>query len=108
MKWLMSLTILVSFQLRAEVSHEHVDSMIDQMVTNNIISKVEADKAKVRLRTMSSEQWAQINTKAEAIAARSPASVNTASDNKIEEVQAVDLDSKQFQQIQSDMEKFVP
>ena len=108
MKWLMSLTILVSFQLRAEVSHEHVDSMIDQMVTNNIISKVEADKAKVRLRTMSSEQWAQINTKAEAIAARSPASVNTASDNKIEEVQAVDLDSKQFQQIQSDMKKFVP
>ena len=108
MKWLMSLTILVSFQLRAEVSHEHVDSMIDQMVTNNIISKVEADKAKVRMRTMSSEQWAQINTKAEAIAARSPASVNTASDNKIEEVQAVDLDSKQFQQIQSDMEKFVP
>ena len=108
MKWLMSLTILVSFQLRAEVSHEHVDSMIDQMVTNNIISKVEADKAKVRLRTMSSDQWAQINTKAAAIAARSPASVNTASDNKIEEVQAVDLDSKQFQQIQSDMKKFVP
>lgn len=46
MKWLMSLTILVSFQLRAEVSHEHVDSMIDQMVTNNVISKIEADKAK--------------------------------------------------------------
>jgi hypothetical protein len=108
MKWLMSLTILVSFQLRAEVSHEHVDSMIDQMVTNNVISKIEADKAKVRMRTMSSEQWAQINTKAEAIAARSPASVSTASDNKIEEVQAVDLDSKQFQQIQSDMKKFVP
>ncbi len=104
----MSLTILVSFQLRAEVSHEHVDSMIDQMVTNNVISKIEADKAKVRMRTMSSEQWAQINTKAEAIAARSPASVSTASDNKIEEVQAVDLDSKQFQQIQSDMKKFVP
>ena len=108
MKWLMSLTILVSFQLRAEVSHEHVDSMIDQMVTNNVISKIEADKAKVRMRTMSSEQWAQINTKAEAIAARSPASVSTASDNKIEEVQAVDLDSKQFQQIQSDMKIFVP
>jgi hypothetical protein len=108
MKWLMSLTILVSFQLRAEVSHEHVDSMIDQMVTNNVISKVDADKAKVRMRTMSSDQWAQINTKAEAIAARSPASVNTDSDNKIEEVQAVDLDSKQFQQIQSDMKKFVP
>ena len=108
MKWLMSLTILVSFQLRAEVSHEHVDSMIDQMVTHNVISKIEADKAKVRMRTMSSEQWAQINTKAEAIAARSPASVSTASDNKIEEVQAVDLDSKQFQQIQSDMKKFVP
>jgi hypothetical protein len=100
--------MLVSFQLKAEVSPDQVDTMIDQMVTNNVISKVDADKAKVRLRTMSSDQWAQINTKAEAIAARSPASVNTGSENKIEEVQALDLDSKQFQQIQSDMKKFVP
>jgi hypothetical protein len=67
MKWLMSLMMLVSFQLKAEVSPDQVDTMIDQMVTNNVISKVDADKAKVRLRTMSSDQWAQINTKAEAI-----------------------------------------
>jgi hypothetical protein len=108
MKWLMSLMILVSFQLRAEVSPDQVDTMIDQMVTNNVISKDDADKAKVRMRSMSSDQWAQINTKAEAVAARSPASVNAPSDNKIEEVQAIDLESKQFQQIQSDMKKFVP
>jgi hypothetical protein len=108
MKWLLSLTILMSFQLKAEVSPDHVDTMIDQMVSNNVISKVEAEKAKVRMRTMSPEQWGQINTQAGKIAAaRGPASV-AASENKIEEVKGVDLDSAQFKQIQSDIGKIVP
>jgi hypothetical protein len=107
MKWLLSLTVVLSFQVSAEVSPTHVDEMIDQMVTKNVISKVEAEKAKIRMRSMSPDQWSQINTQAEKIAARSPASV-TPSENRIEEVKGVDLDSAQFKQIQSDIGKIVP
>lgn len=107
MKWLLSLTVLLSFQLRAEVSPTHVDEMIDQMVVKNVISKVEAEKAKLRMRSMSPEQWGQINDQAEKVAARSPASV-IPSENRIEEVKGVDLDSAQFKQIQSDIGKIVP
>lgn len=107
MKWLLTLTVLISFQLRAEVSPTHVDEMIDQMVVKNVISKAEAEKAKLRMRSMSSDQWSQINAQAEKVAARSPASV-TPSENRIEEVKGVDLDSAQFKQIQSDIGKIVP
>jgi hypothetical protein len=107
MKWLLSLTVVLSFQVSAEVSPTHVDEMIDQMVTKNVISKVEAEKAKIRMRSMSPDQWSQINTEAHKIAARSPASV-TPSENRIEEVRGVDLDSAQFKQIQSDIGKIVP
>jgi hypothetical protein len=107
MKWLLSLTVVLSFQVSAEVSPTHVDEMIDQMVTKNVISKVEAEKAKIRMRSMSPDQWSQINTQAEKIAARSPASV-APSENRIEEVKGVDLDSAQFKQIQSDIGKIVP
>jgi hypothetical protein len=109
MKWLFPIIVLMSFQVRGDVSPAHIDSMIDQMVSNNVISLEEATKAKVRMRSMSPEQWSQINSKAEAIAARSPASVaSTTSNNKIEEVHGIDLDSAQFKQIQSDMKKIVP
>lgn len=107
MKWLLSLTILISFELKAEVSHEHVDQMIDQMVSKNVISAAEADKAKARMRSMSPDQWSQINAEAAKVAARSPASVKP-SENKIEEVHGIDLDSAQFKQIQSDIGKIVP
>ncbi len=108
MKWLLSLTVLISLQLKAEVAPENVDSMIDQMVRENVISPEEAQKAKIRMRTMSKEQWSQVNTQAEKIAARSPASAKTSSNNKIEEVHGIDLDSAQFKQIQSDMKNIVP
>lgn len=108
MKLLFSLILLVSLQVKAEVSPEHVNTMIDQMVKNNVISPEEAEKAKIKMKSMSSEQWTQINEKAATIAARSPASVETASSNKIEEVHGIDLEGKQFQQIQNDMKKFVP
>lgn len=108
MKWLLSLTVLLSLNVYATVSPDHVDTMIDQMVSKNVISKEEAAKAKARMRSMSPEQWGQINAKAAQVAARSPASVNTGSENQIEEVKGVDLDSAQFKQIQSDIGKIVP
>ena len=106
MKWLFSITLLVSsFSAFAEVSPEHVESMLQQMVRENVISAVEAEKAKVRLRSMGADQWTALNKQAEAIAARSPASVSS---NKIEEVHKVDLDGAQFKQIQNEVKKIVP
>lgn len=108
MKWLLSLSILFTLQSKADVSQDHVKSMIDQMVEKNVISKADAEKAKARMMNLSPEQWSQINSQAEKIAARSPASANVESENKIEEVHGIDLDSAQFKQIQSDIGKIVP
>lgn len=108
MKWLLSLTFVFSLQVSAEVSPEHVDSMIEQMVSNNVISRSEAEKAKARMRSFTSEQWGQINKQAATIAARSPASANVESEVNIAEVKAIDLDSAQFNQIKSDIGKIVP
>jgi hypothetical protein len=108
MKWLLSLTFVFSFQLRAEVSPEHVESMIEQMVQKNVISRAEAEKTKARMRSLSSEQWGQINNQAASIATRSPASANVQSEVNIAEVKAIDLDSAQFNQIKSDIGKIVP
>ena len=108
MKWILSFTLLVSFSsLKAEVSHEHVDDMLRQMVRENVISAEEAEKAKIRMRSMSSDQWSAINKQAATIAARSPASV-VPSQNRIEEVKGIDLDGAQFKQIQADVKKIVP
>jgi hypothetical protein len=108
MKWLLSFTVLFTLQLRADVSPDNVDTMIDQMVIKNVISRVEAEKAKIRMRSMSKEQWAQINTEAAKHAARSPASAKTESSNNIEEVHGIDLNSSQFQMIQKDLGKILP
>jgi hypothetical protein len=107
MKWFVCLSLLFSLQLKAEVSPDHVDQMIDQMVSKNVISLEEANKAKVRMRSMSADQWSQINDQAAKITARSPASVGPA-ENRIEEVNKIDLDSAQFKAIQNDMAKIVP
>lgn len=108
MKWLLSLSLFLCFQAIADVSQDHVKSMIDQMVEKNVISKADAEKAKARMMNLSPAQWSQINTEAEKIAARAPASASVESQNKIEEVHGIDLDSAQFQQIQSDIGKIVP
>jgi ribosomal protein S24E len=109
MKWIILSGLLVfAKSIKAEVSHTHVSQMLDQMVRENVISQVEADKARARMKSMSPEQWGQINSKAAAIAARSPASANEVSNNKIEEVHKIDLDGAQFKQIQEDMGKIVP
>lgn len=108
MKLLLIATLFLSFQAMAEVSPAEVSSMIDQMVSKNVISKADAEKAKARMVNMSPEQWSRINAEAKKVADRSPASANVASENKIEEVHGIDLDSAQFKQIQSDMGKIVP
>lgn len=105
---LFSLCLFVSQGLRSEVSPAHVSSMLDQMVEQKVISKVEAEKAKARMNNLSPEQWSAINKQAEGIASRSPASANVSSENKIEEVKGIDLDSEQFKQIQNDIGKIVP
>lgn len=108
MKWILPIFLLVSVsQARAEVSPEHVETMLKQMVRENVISAVEAEKAKLRMKSMSPEQWSAINKQAAKVAARSPASA-TPSKNKIEEVQGIDLDGAQFKAIQSEVKKILP
>jgi hypothetical protein len=108
MKWFLSLGLVFTMgQVQAEVGQEHVETMLKQMVRENVISATEAEKAKIRMKAMGPEQWAAINKSAVKIAARSPASL-TASGNKIEEVHGIDLDGAQFKEIQNEVRKFVP
>lgn len=105
MKWIIVLSMVFSVTSYAQVSAVEVESMLNQMVKENVISAVEAEKAKIKLKTISPDQWSMINEKATAFAARGPASV---SENKIEEVQKVDLDSAQFKTIQNEVKKIMP
>jgi hypothetical protein len=109
MKFIFTLTILFTFTAaHAQVAPEHVESMLQQMVRENVISPVEAEKAKLRMKSMSPDQWSAINKQAATVAAaRSPASV-TPSNNKIEEVHGIDLDGAQFKEIQNEVRKIVP
>lgn len=108
MKWFLALS-LVAFvsTVEAEVAPEHVESMLQQMVRENVISATEAEKAKLRMKALTPEQWTALNAQASKVAMRTPASV-TPSQNKIEEVQGVDLDGAQFKAIQSEVRKIVP
>ena len=103
-----SLMISFSTLSLAEVSRNNVSEMIDQMVAKDVISKEEAAKAKAKLGALNADQWKQINDQAKVIAARTPASLNPSSANRIEEVQGLDLDGAQFKQIQKDIGKIVP
>jgi hypothetical protein len=108
MKSFLALTLFLSISnLKAEVAPEHVESMLQQMVKENVISATEAEKAKIRMKSMSPDQWVAINKQAVAVASRTPASV-TPSNNKIEEVQGIDLDGAQFKTIQNEVRKIVP
>lgn len=109
MKKIIGLSLLLfTFNTFADVSPEHVKDMLAQMVRENVISKEEAEKAKARLEVMSPDQWKKINQQAESYASRMPASVNSASSNKIENVNGIDLDGEQFKQIQNDLRKIAP
>lgn len=108
MKMIMALTLFFSVaNLKAEVAPEHIENMLQQMVRENVISAQEAEKAKLRMKSMSPEQWTAINKQAATVAARTPASVRPSS-NKIEEVHGIDLDGAQFKAIQNEVKKIVP
>lgn len=108
MKTLILLGLTFTLNALADVSKENVETMLQQMVKENVISKEEAEKAKSRLHAVTPEQWAGINKTAYAAAARMPASENGTSQNRIEEVNGIDLDGAQFQAIQNDLRKIVP
>jgi hypothetical protein len=91
----------------SDVDHAQVESMLKQMVRENVISPEEAEKAKIRMKSMTPQQWSAINKQAGQVAARSPASV-TPSQNKIEEVNSIDLDGAQFKAIENEVRKIIP
>lgn len=108
MKWLLTFFVMSSMSVAfAEVSQTEVESMLQQMVRENVISKEDAEKAKSRARSMTPDQWSAINSQAARVAARTPASV-TPSSNRIEEVHSIDLDGAQFKAIQSEVRKILP
>lgn len=107
MKCFLTLIFLMSSTLAlAEVSPAEVSDMLQQMVKENVISAEEAEKAKIKMKTMNTDQWSQINVKAVTVAAnRTPASVSS---HSIAEVKNVDLDGAQFKAIQEDIGKILP
>lgn len=82
----------------AEVSKENVETMLNQMVKDEVISGKEAEKARIRLHSMNSKDWKNMNVDASKLASRAPASVR----------ETPDLHSAQFKQIQDDVIKLVP
>ena len=108
MRWFLSVFLLFSvLSLNAEVTPEHVESMLNQMVRENVISKEEADKARGRMKNLTSKQWSDLNKQTKLMAERSPASL-TPSNNKIEEVNNIDLDGAQFKEIETEMKRIIP
>jgi DNA-binding transcriptional regulator YhcF (GntR family) len=106
MKFVVALFLMTSMNVMAQVAPQDVEKMLQQMVRENVISAEEAEKAKIRMKTMNSKHWADINQKAAKVAARMPAS--TPSENLIEEVHGIDLDGAQFKTIQSEIKKIMP
>jgi metal-sulfur cluster biosynthetic enzyme len=107
MKIVLLICMFVFSAAKADVTAGQVEDMLAQMVNENIISAKEAEKAKIKLKAMSPQQWKQINQEAKAIAARSPASVVPVN-NSLKDASAIDLDGAQFKQIQDDMKRIVP
>jgi F0F1-type ATP synthase epsilon subunit len=83
----------------ADVDPSRVEIMLDQMVKEKTISPEEAVKAKIKMKTMSKDQWSNLNRQAETQASRMPASVPEAS---------TDIDGAQLNQIQNDMKNMMP
>jgi hypothetical protein len=108
MGWFLSVLMFIGVtSLSAQVTQSHVESMLDQMVRENVISKEEAEKARGRLKTLTPNQWSEINKQTAIMAERSPASV-APSNNKIEEVNNIDLDGAQFKAIETEMKRIIP
>lgn len=99
MKWSLFFFVLFSLPSFAEVSRERVETILDQMVRENIISPAEAEKAKLRMKNMKSDQWSNLTSEATTLANRLPASVGTISK---------DLDRAQFQAITNEAKRILP
>lgn len=99
MKWSIFLCMLFSLPSFAEVSRDRIETILNQMVKENIISPAEAEKAKIRMRNMKSDDWAELTSEATEVANRLPASVGTISK---------DLDGAQFQAIKNEAKRIMP
>lgn len=108
MKWLYALSLVFFMsQAQAVISQSEVYSMLDQMVKKGTISAGEAEKARMKMKTMNSTEWSALNNLAEkVVASRGPASVGAL--GPIKESKTGDLDKAQLHQIQDDMKKIIP
>lgn len=86
----------------AEVSRDEAAKVIDSMVKQNMISAEEGEKAKARLKSMSTTEWSSINKTAEEKAARMPASIS------VGDPATSDLSKEQFSAIESDLKAIAP
>jgi hypothetical protein len=84
----------------AEVSRDEAKGIIDEMVSKQMISAQEAEKAKARLINLGAGEWASLNSYAEEKVGRMPASVESSS--------PTDLSDEQFQAIQNDLAVIAP
>lgn len=102
MKWMYVFSLLMFASLtNAEVSQNDVSGMLDKMVKEGTISAVEAEKAKLKMKSMNGSEWSSMNSTAEKVAAsRRPAS--------IQETKSTDLDKAQFNQIEDDIKNMMP
>ena len=108
MRFFLVFTLFFSLSItHAEVSPGHVESMLQQMVRENVISAPEAERVKRRLKALGPEKWSAVNSKFSELTNRSPASA-ILSNNKIEEVHGVDLEGAQFNGIQNEVRKIIP
>lgn len=95
MKWFLILMLFFSLSAFAEVSKDRIETILDQMVKENIISPAEAEKAKLRMKTMKPDQWSKLTSEATSLANRLPASVD-------------DLDGAQLQTITNEAKRILP
>lgn len=102
MRILLFALLVFSTSAMAEVSRDEAAKVIDNMVKQNLISAEEAEKAKARLRNMSSTEWASINKTAEEKAARMPASIN------VGDPSSADLSEEQLSAIENDLKAITP
>jgi len=103
------LSLLIGEKSFAQASQEQVEQMLSQMVKENVISAQEAEKAKIKMNSMNSQEWSSLNQKASDIASsssRAPASVDGV--QAIKQFKSKDLDKAQFKQIEDDIKKMSP
>ncbi|MES2526146.1 MAG: hypothetical protein V4598_03640 [Bdellovibrionota bacterium] len=105
MRFLIILTFLFSTTAFAEVSRDEASGIIDEMVSKQMISAEEGEKAKIRLRSMNPSEWTALNQDAEVKAARMPASVPESGEAASG---SSDLSQEQFQTIQNDLAVIAP